>query len=56
MLKNLTSLLGFFFPFTIHAFSVLFKKYLPKDFPGSPVVKTLCFHCRAYGIDPFLGN
>ena len=33
------------------------------DFPGSPVVKTLCFHCEqewvsssGCGFDPWLGN
>ena len=27
-----------------------------KDFPGGPVVKTLCFHCRGLGFNPWLGN
>ena len=26
------------------------------DFPGGPVVKTLHFHCRGHGFDPWLGN
>ena len=26
------------------------------DFPGGPVVKTLRFHCRGHGFDPWLGN
>ena len=26
------------------------------DFPGGPVVKTLCFHCKGHGFDPRLGN
>ena len=26
------------------------------DFPGDPVVKTLCFHCRGHGFDPWWGN
>ena len=26
------------------------------DFPGGPVVKTLCFHCRGRGFNPWLGN
>ena len=26
------------------------------DFPGSPVVKTLHFHCRGHGFDPWWGN
>ena len=25
-------------------------------FPGSPVVKILCFHGRGCGLDPWLGN
>ena len=24
------------------------------DFPGGPVVKTPCFHCRGHGFDPWL--
>ena len=27
-----------------------------RDFPGGPVVKTLHFHCRGYGFDPWSGN
>ena len=27
-----------------------------KDFPGSPVVKTPCFHCRRHGFDPLSGK
>ena len=26
------------------------------DFPGSPVVKNLDFHCRACGFDPWSGK
>ena len=26
------------------------------DIPGGPVIKTLCFHCRGHGFDPWLGN
>ena len=26
------------------------------DFPGSPVVKTLCSQCRGHGFNPWLGN
>ena len=26
------------------------------DFPGSPVIRTLCFHCRQHGFDPWSGN
>ena len=32
------------------------KKCLDWDFPGGPVVKTLCFHCRGRGFDPWLGK
>ena len=27
-----------------------------RDFPGSPVVRTLCFHCRGHRFNPCLGN
>ena len=27
-----------------------------QDFPGSPVVKTLSFHCMGHRFDPWLGN
>ena len=26
------------------------------DFPGGPVVKTLCFHCRWHGFEPGWGT
>ena len=26
------------------------------DFPGSPVVKTLCFQCRGYRFNPWFGE
>ena len=26
------------------------------DFPGGPVVKTPCFHCRGHRFDPWLGK
>ncbi len=26
------------------------------DFPGGPVVRTLCFYCRGHGFNPWLGN
>ena len=26
------------------------------DFPGGPVVRTLCFQCRGCGFDPRMGN
>ena len=32
------------------------RNILLKDFTGSPVVKTLCFHCRGYGFHPWLGT
>ena len=35
--------------------STTFKK-LPKDFPGSPVVKTLHFQYKEHRFDPWLGN
>ena len=27
-----------------------------RDFPGSPVVKTLCFQCMGHGFNPWSGN
>ena len=27
-----------------------------RDFPGGPLVKTPCFHCRGHGFNPWLGN
>ena len=32
------------------------KEEKRRDFPGDPVVKTLPFHCRGCGFDPWLGN
>ena len=29
---------------------------LLQDFPGHPVIKTLCPQCRGHGFDPWLGN
>ena len=26
------------------------------DFPGSPVVRAPCFHCKGHGSNPLLGN
>ena len=31
-------------------------KVQSRDFPGGPVVKTLRFHCRGHGFDPWSGN
>ena len=31
-------------------------KLIRRDFPGGPVVKTLCFQSRGYGFDFWLGN
>ena len=27
-----------------------------RDFPGGPVVKTLCFHCESHYFSPWLWN
>ena len=32
------------------------KKRWSQKFPGSPVVRTLCSHCRRPGFNPWLGN
>ena len=31
-------------------------KRCAREFPGSPVVRTPCFHCRGPGFDPWSGN
>ena len=31
------------------------RKKINRDFPGGPVVKTLCFQCQGHGFDPWLG-
>ena len=37
--------------------SVLFlSKHVLLDFPGGPVVKTSCFHCRGHMFDPCSGK
>ena len=37
-------------------FNLFIIKMLTGDFPGNPLFKTLRFHCRGYGLDPWLGN
>ena len=32
------------------------KNQFGRDFPGGPVVKALCFHCRGHRYDSWLGN
>ena len=32
------------------------QKEKDRDFPGGPVVKTPCFHCRGNGLHPWSGN
>ena len=32
------------------------QKEKDRDFPGGPVVKTPCFHCRGNGLDLWSGN
>ena len=34
----------------------VFRTIGVRDFPGSPVVKTPCFHCRGRRFDPWVGN
>ena len=33
-----------------------FKTHISWNFPGGPVVKTPCFHCRGLGFYSWLGN
>ena len=32
------------------------KRNSLRNFPGGPVVKTPCFHCRGQGFDPWSGD
>ena len=32
------------------------KRKKQEDFPGGPVLKTPCFHCRGRGFDPWSGS
>ena len=41
---------------TAQAMSPRRRESLGWDFPGGPVVKTLCFHCRRRRFDPWSGN
>ena len=36
--------------------NVVIESLLGDHFPGGPVVKTPCFHCRVCGFDPGLGK
>ena len=40
--------------FTKHL--LMSKENLNVDFPGGPLVKTLCFQCRGKGFNPWSGN
>ena len=40
----------------IYIYLSKFKMHKSGDFPGGPVVKTLCFHGREHGFDPWSGN
>ena len=49
--------------FSLYTIRLLFTQYdniheiiLELGFPGGPVTKTLCFHCRGLGSDPWLGK
>ena len=33
-----------------------FKREKVQYFPGAPVVRTPCFHCRGPGFDPWSGS
>ena len=32
------------------------KRVEYRDFPGGPMVRTPCFHCRGQGFHPWWGN
>ena len=39
---------------TLPPFRGIFNKQKTKEFPGSPVVRTLSFHCRGHRFHPFV--
>ena len=39
-----------------HTHTICIKKMLLGDFAGGPVAKTLSFHCRGCGFNPWSGN
>ena len=41
---------------TLPPFRGIFNKQKTKEFPGSPVVRTLSFHCRGHRFHPFVGE
>ena len=34
----------------------ILNRTLIRDFPGSPVIRTPCFHCQGWGFNPWSGN
>lgn len=38
------------------AVNAFFKKYQSCEFPGSPVLRTLCFHYRGHRFNPWSEN
>ena len=53
--QNVLLLLENLEPFLINCYPWQLKNY-SGDFPGGPVVKTPCFHCRGRRLDPWLGS
>ena len=42
---------------TAHEIKNISKEiHIFREFPGSPVVRTPCFHCRGPGFNPWSGN
>ena len=43
-------------PKAIYRFNMISIKIPLRELPGSPVVKTLRFHCQGHGFNPWSGN
>lgn len=41
---------------TLPPFREILNKQKTKEFPGSPVVRTLSSHCRGHRVHPFVGE
>lgn len=49
------NMISFYHELTLNLFFHAIKNS-SRDLPGSPMARTLCFHCREYGFDPWSGN
>ena len=56
MISDIKHLLYVFWPLRIIFGDLSTQVLLPRELPGGPVVRTLCFHCRGHGFDPWSRN